>query len=77
MNTSITLSNLGIISYPIMEKWVESFYISVRAQSLFLSSATISGRLMMELCVSKNLYDPEEVISLFDRILSEKHLLNS
>ncbi len=77
MNTSITLSNLGIISYPIMEKWVESFYISVRAQSLFLSSATISGRLMMELCVSKNLYDPEEVISLFDRILSERHLLNS
>lgn len=76
MNASITFSNLGIISYPIMERWVESLYMSVRAQSLFLSSATISGRLMMELCVSKNLYDPEEVFSLFDRILSEKYLLN-
>jgi len=76
MNISITLSNLGIIADPIIERWVESAYISVRAQSLFLSSVTISGCLMMELCVSKNLYDPEEVFSLFDRILSEKHLLN-
>ncbi|MGB8452384.1 MAG: hypothetical protein WCD89_08630 [Anaerocolumna sp.] len=76
-NFTITLSNLGIISYPIIEKWVESAYLSIRNQSLFLSSATISGRLMMEICISKNLYDPKEVFSLFDRILSVEHLLNS
>ncbi len=77
MNFSITLSNLGILSDPIIKKWVESAYFSVRDQSLFISAATISGQLMMEICVSKNLYDPNEVFSLFDRILSVEHLFNS
>lgn len=73
---TITLSNLGIISDPIIDKWVESAYFSIRNESLFFSTATVSGKLMMEICISRNLYDPKEVFSLFDRILSVEHLLN-
>ncbi|MEC0184052.1 hypothetical protein P4H61_21415 [Paenibacillus peoriae] len=75
-NFSITLSNLGIISYPIMEEWVDTIYFSIKNQSLLLTSATLSGRLMMEVSVLENMYDSEEVIGLFDHILSVEHLLN-
>ncbi|WP_025682716.1 hypothetical protein [Paenibacillus maysiensis] len=75
-NFTITLSNLGVISYPIMEEWVDTIYFSIKNQSLLLTTATLSGCLMMELSVLENLYDSEEVFGLFDRILSVEHLLN-
>lgn len=73
-NFTITLSNLGVISYPIMEEWVDSIYFSIKNQSLLLTTATLSGRLMMEVSLLENLYDSEEVFGLFDRILSVEHL---
>lgn len=76
-NFSITLSNLGIISHPIIEEWVDSIYFSIKNQSLLLTTATLSGRLMMEVSVLQNLYDAEEVFGLFDRILSVENLLNA
>ncbi|AET60807.1 hypothetical protein HPL003_20355 [Paenibacillus terrae HPL-003] len=75
-NFSITLSNLGIISDPIIEEWVDTIYFSIKNQSLLLTTSTLSGRLMMEVSVLENLYDSEEVFGLFDRILSVEHLLN-
>jgi NRPS condensation-like uncharacterized protein len=76
-NFSIFLSNLGIISYPIMEEWVDSIYFSIKHQSLLLTSATLSGRLMLEVGILQNLYDSKEVFGLFDRILSVENLLNA
>ncbi|EHS55692.1 hypothetical protein [Paenibacillus sp. Aloe-11] len=75
-NFSITLSNVGIISYPIMEEWVDTIYFSIKNQSLLLTTATLSGRLMMEVSVLENMYDSEEVFGLFDHILSVEHLMN-
>lgn len=75
-NFSITLSNLGIISYPILEEWVDTIYFSIKNQSLLLTTATLSGCLMMEVSVLENMYDSEEVFGLFERILSVEHLVN-
>lgn len=72
---SLTLSNLGVIADPMMEEWVDSIYFSIKNQSLLLSMSTISGRLMAEVSVLENLYDPEEVFGLFDQILSVENLL--
>ncbi|MCM3697947.1 hypothetical protein [Paenibacillus macerans] len=72
---SITLSNLGVIADPLMEEWMDSMYFSIKNQSLLLTMATFSGRLMAEVSVLENLYDPEEVFGLFDQILATENLL--
>lgn len=74
---SLTYSNLGVISYPVMERLVDSIYFSFKSQSILLASSTISGKLSMKVSLSKDLYDDEEVFKLFDQILSIEYLLNS
>lgn len=76
-NYSIYFSNIGIISYPIMEKYVESIHISFKTQFVMILASTISGQLVMEICISKKLYDSEKVFQLFDKILSLDYLLNN
>lgn len=76
-NHSVYFSNIGIISYPIMERHVESIHISLKTQFVMILASTISGQLMMEICISKNLYDPEKVFQLFDKILTLDNLLNN
>lgn len=75
-NFSITLSNLGRITHPLLEEWIDTIYFSIKNQSVLLTTATLSGRLMMEVSVLEKLYDSEEVFGLFDRILSPDHLLS-
>ncbi|MGB8452385.1 MAG: hypothetical protein WCD89_08635 [Anaerocolumna sp.] len=76
-NYSVYFSNIGIVSYPIMERHVESICFSLKTQFVMISASTISGRLMMEICISEKLYDPVKVFQLFDRILSLDYLLNN
>ncbi|WP_278739866.1 hypothetical protein [Paenibacillus macerans] len=54
---------------------VDSRYFSIKNQSLLLTMATLSGRLMAEVSVLENLYDTEEVFGLFDQILAVENLL--
>ena len=74
---SLTYSNLGVISYPVMERLVDSIYFSFKSQSILLVSSTLSGKLYMKVSVSKDLYHAEEVFKLFDQILSSEYLQNS
>lgn len=74
---SLTYSNLGIISYPVMERLVDSIYFSFKTQSVLLVTSTISGKLCMKISLSKDLYNTEEVFKLFDQILSIDFLENS
>lgn len=74
---SFTYSNLGVISYPVMEELIDSIYFSFKSQSILLVSSTISGKLCMKVSLSKDLYDAEEVFKLFDQILSMEYLQNS
>ncbi|MGG6311631.1 hypothetical protein [Paenibacillus macerans] len=76
-NFTMTYSNLGVLSYPIFEEWVDSVYFSIKNQSILLTSASLSGCLMMELGVLDGLYDAEAVFGMFDRILSAENLLGS
>jgi len=73
---SLTYSNLGVISYPVMERLVDSIYFSFKSQSILLVASTISGKLYMKVSLSKDLYHAEEVFTLFDQILSSEYLLN-
>jgi len=73
---SLTYSNLGVISYPVMERLVDSIYFSFKSQSILLVSSTISGKLYMKLSISKDLYHADEVFKLFDQILSIECLQN-
>lgn len=54
---------------------MDSRYFSIKNQSLLLTMATLSGRLMAEVSVLENLYDTEEVFGLFDQILAVENLL--
>jgi hypothetical protein len=74
---SLTYSNLGVISYPVMERLVDSIYFSFKSQSILLVSSTLSGKLYMKVSLSKDLYDADEVFKLFDQILSIEYLQNS
>jgi hypothetical protein len=74
---SLTYSNLGVISYPVMERLVDSIYFSFKSQSILLVSSTISGELYMKVSLSEDLYNAEEVFKLFDQILSIEYLRNS
>lgn len=74
-NFSLTYSNLGVISYPVMEKLVDSIFFYFKSQSVLLASSTISGKLCMEVSFSKDLYQTEQITALFDQILSVEHLL--
>lgn len=76
-NYSVYFSNIGIVSYPIIEKQVESLYFSFKSQFVFILTSTLSGRLMIEISIMEELYDPVKVFQLFDKILSLDHLLNS
>jgi NRPS condensation-like uncharacterized protein len=72
---SLTFSNLGVISYPVMSKLVDSIFFSFKSQSILIAISTISGKMCTELSFSRDLYKPDEISSLFDRILSADHLL--
>ncbi|MBP2654694.1 MAG: hypothetical protein H6Q73_2263 [Firmicutes bacterium] len=74
-NFSLTYSNLGVISYPIMEKMVDSVYFYFKSQSILLVSSSISGKLCMEMSLSKDLYNAQEVFNLFDQVLTAEYLL--
>jgi len=74
-NFSLTYSNLGVISYPIMEKKVDSVYFYFKSQSILLVSSSISGKLCMEISLSKDLYNAEKVFYLFDQALAVEYLL--
>ncbi|MBU2703325.1 NRPS condensation-like uncharacterized protein [Sporomusaceae bacterium BoRhaA] len=73
---SLTYSNLGVISYPVMEKTVDSIYFCFKSQSILLVSSSISGKLCMEISFSRDLYNAEEVFNLFDKVLTVEYLLN-
>jgi len=74
---SITYSSLGIISYPVIEELVEAIYFRIKNQSILLASSTISGKLYMEVSVSKDLYDVKKVFPIFDKILSVNYLTSA
>ena len=76
MNFSLTYSNLGAISDPAIDKFVASISFSVKSQSILLVSSTVSGRLYLDLSWSKDLYNTDEVLKLFDRVLSKEYLGN-
>lgn len=70
LNFTLTYSNLGVISYPSIEKAVEAIYFSFKSQTIFFVTATISGRLCLNVSLSKDLYDAEEVFGFFDKVLA-------
>jgi NRPS condensation-like uncharacterized protein len=74
---SLTYSNLGVISYPVMEKFVDAIYFYFKPQTILVASSTISGKLYVKVSLTKDLYNAEEVFALFDQILSLDYLVNA
>jgi NRPS condensation-like uncharacterized protein len=71
---SLTYSNLGVISYPVMEKLVDSIYFYFKPQTILVASSTLSGKLYVEVSLTKDLYNAEKVFNLFDQVLSVENL---
>ncbi|EGO65809.1 hypothetical protein [Acetonema longum] len=74
---SLTYSNLGVITSPVMEKLVDAAYFYFKPQTILVVSSTLAGRLHIKVSLTKDLYDAEEVFALFDQMLSLESLLQA
>ena len=68
---SLSLSNTGVLNWPEVAEACEWLSGHTPTQTIFFSFVTLNGRMSMEVCVSKEHFDPQAVFAVTDRIRNQ------
>ena len=67
-NFTFAISNIGNVESPSFRPFIDHMSIQGKTQTILICLISINKKLSMEVCVSKQLYQPEEVFSVIDDV---------
>jgi hypothetical protein len=67
-NFSCAVSSVGKVQEPFLKRYLETISLAAGGQTILCGVASLNGRLSMEVCISNDLFDANEVFGVMDRL---------
>ena len=68
-NFTLAFSNMGILRSPVLRTMFDRFSGHAKTQTIFLGAIILHERLTLEVCVSNDLFQPDEVFGLLNKYI--------